>query len=213
MFEIDLLKGKGRPGKSDLKSVILKLMLLLIPIGGAMVYAVDLQHDKIQLSGIRRTVAANEARLAECADDMKFLTDLRTQINGLSLSITNIGQTLRYRRVTSAVLVELAELLPPEIFIREIDWKRSGLRERITDKDGGNARFETVVQRTLKLSLCGYEGSDSDAAVQAYLACLGTSPALAPHLREIRPAAREQLFLNEKNATLYEIELYLKEQR
>jgi Tfp pilus assembly protein PilN len=213
MFEIDLLKGKGRPQRANLKQLTFRVMLLLIPLGAAMVYAAGLQQDRIQLAAIQRAIAANETKLGQCSEDLQFLTDLRTQINALSLSIADIGKGLRYRLVVSAVLVELSELLPPEIFIREIDWKRIGLRERKADQDGGNARYESVVQRTLKLSLCGYEGADSDAAVQAYLADLGASPALSEQVREIRPAAREQRVINDKNATLYEIELYLKEQR
>ena len=213
MFEIDLLKGKGRPYKSDPKRIAMGLMLLLIPVGATMVYAVGLQHDRIQLAAMQRTTAANEAKLGDYAEDMQFLSDLRRQIDGVSLSIADIGLALRYRLVASTMLVELAESLPQDILIRELQWKRNSQRERKTSEDGSQVHYETVVQRSLKLTLCGFEGADSDTAVQAYIGRLGESPALKPMVREIRPASREQRIVNDKNATLYEIELFLKDQR
>lgn len=213
MFEIDLLKGKGRPYRSDPKRVALGLMLLLIPIGATVVYAVGFQNDRIQLTAIQRNTAANEARLADYADDIQFLTDLRRQIDGVSLSIADIGLALRYRLVASTVIVELAESLPPAILIHEIQWKRNSQRERKTSEDGSKVSYETVVQRSLKLTLCGFEGADSDTAVQTYINRLGESAALKSLVREIRPPSREQRILDDKNATLYEIELFLKDQR
>jgi hypothetical protein len=213
MFEIDLLKGKGRPYKADPKRIALGLMLMLIPIGATMAYAVGLRQDRIQLAAIQKTTADNETLLADYADDLKYLSDLRRQIDGVSLSIADIGLALRYRIVASTVLVELAENLPPAILIRELQWKRNSQRERKTNKDGSQVGYEIVVRRSLKLTLCGFEGADSDTAVQAYIRRLDESPALKPLIREIRPPSREQRILNDKNATLYEIELFLKDQR
>jgi hypothetical protein len=213
MFEIDLLKGKGRPYKSDPKRVAMGLLLLLIPVGATMVYAVGIQHDRIQLAAMLRTTAANEEKLADYAEDMQFLSDLRRQIDGVSLSIADIGLALRYRLVASTMLVELAESLPQDILIRELQWKRNSQRERKTSPDGSQVYYVMVVQRSLKLTLCGFEGADSDTEVQAYICRLSESPALKPLVREIRPASREQRIVNDKNATLYEIELFLKDQR
>lgn len=213
MFEIDLLKGKGRPQKTDLKRVVLRLIVLLIPIGATMAYAAGFQHDRITLASLHRTISDNEARLNDYAEDMRFLSDLRRQINDISLSIADIGQTLRYRIILSPALVELADGLPSDIVMREMNWRRSAQRERKVDPKTGQVRFETIVQRSLKLSLCGYDGADSDAAVQAYLAHLEAAPVLTPLVREIRPASRQQAEVKGKNATLYEIELFLKDQR
>lgn len=213
MFEIDLLKGKGRPYKTDLKRVIAGLAVLLIPVAATMVYAAGAQHDRVKLASLHRAVAANEARLEQYAEDMRFLADLRGQINNVSLSIGDIGQALRFRLVTSPALVELAEHLPPEIFMREMNWRRSPQRQRKVDATTGAVSFETAIQRSIRLSLCGYDGADNDEAVQSYIARLETAPALMPLLREIRPASRGQTELRGENVTVYEIELFLKDQR
>ena len=213
MFEIDLLKGKGRPYKTDLKRVVTGLMILLIPIGAAMVYAAGLQHDRIKLATLQRLAEANNTRLEGYAEDMRFLTDLSRQVNEVSLAITDIGQAMRYRLVASPILVEIADGMPTEIFLREMNWRRSSQRDRKVDDNTGKVWFETVIQRSIKLSLCGYEGTHSDAALQAYITHLETAPALKPLLREIRPALREQTEFNGKNAVFYEIELFFKEQR
>jgi hypothetical protein len=213
MFEIDLLKGNGRPRKTSVKCAVIRTIVLLIPLGAAMVYAIEMQNDRTELAAIRQSIAANEAGVNEYADDMRYLADLRAQLDGVALSISEIGQALRYRIVTSPVLVEIAESLPAEIYVREMNWKRTPQRDRIVDSKTGQVRFETCIQRSLKLSLCGREGADGDAAVQAYIAHLEKAPALKPVLREIRPASRQQIEIKGENTTVYEVELFLKEQR
>lgn len=213
MFEIDLLKGKARPYRTNLKRVVMGMVLLLIPIGATMAYAVELFSNRIELSTMRHTLAINEAQLAHYADDMRFVAELKGHINDVSLFIADVGQILRYRLVASAVLAELAKQLPPNIFLQEMDWNRALQRDEIPGENGAPARSETVVQRSLKLSLCGSEDASSDTAVQAYMGSLSASPALVPLVREIRPAARSQREVEGKNVTVYEIELYLKDQR
>lgn len=213
MFEIDLLKGKGRPHKTDLKRMIAGLIMLLIPVMATMMYAAGAQHDRIRLASLHNAAAANEARLGQYAEDMRFLADLRGQINNLSLSIGDIGQALNYRMVISPVLVELAEHLPPEIFMREMNLRRTPQRQRKVDATTGAVSFDTIIQRSIKLSLCGHDSADGDAAVQTYIARLEAAPALKPLLREIRPASRQQTELRGENVTIYEIELFLKDQR
>jgi len=213
MFEIDLLKGKARPYKTNLKRVVLQLALLLIPIGATLAYAVDLSRGRIELSTMRHALAVNEAQLANYADEMQFLAKLRAQIGDVTLLIGDVGQALRFRRVTSAVLVELAAQLPPNIFLQDVNWRRTLRREQKPGENGDSVRFETIVERSLTLSVCGIEEASSDSAVQAYVGSLAASPVVAPLVREIRPAARKQREFEGKNATVYDIELFLKEQR
>ena len=213
MFEIDLLRGNGRPQRMNLKRTVLRLVLLLIPIGAGLVYAADLQRGRSQLEALRQTAADYETQLDEYIEDMRSLSQLKGQIDSLSRSLDDIGLLLRYRIVTSAMLVELAAQLPPDIFIREFQFRRAGRRERIEHEDSGKVYFEPVVQRTLRVSLCGYESPDTDAAVQLYLSRLNASPIVAPVVRDIRTLARRHRPLNETNAVFYELELVLKEQR
>ena len=212
MFEIDLLKGKGRPRKAQFKRVVVRLFVLLIPIGVTAVYAVDLQHDRIQVKTLLRTVQANEAQLESYAEGMLSLSRLRRDINTLSQSIEDIGRVLNYRIVTSEVLVELADQLPDEIYLMEMNWRRASQRERRKDPKTNKNYHHITIQRSLRLSLCGHQGADSDTAVQTYIQRLKQSPALRPLIRDIRTISREQRLLEDKNETLYEIELFLNDQ-
>ena len=213
MFQIDLLKGKARPYRTNLKKVVLRLMLLLIPIGATVVYAVDLSCDRMELSKLRHTYATHESKLEDYAADIQFLMGLRNRINDVSVLLSEAGQAMHYRQVTSDILVEVAQQLPPNIFLQEMNWNRIFRREQKTDDKTGERRFEPVVQRSIKLSLCGSEGDNSDKAVQAYLGCLGTSPVVSPLVQEVRPPARRQREWEGKNATVYEVEFLLKDQR
>ena len=212
MFEIDLLKGKGRPRKANLKRLVAGVFILLIPIGAAVAYAVDMQHSRIQVQTLLRTAETNEARLENYAEDMQFLTDLRRHINDVSRSIEDVGTVLNYRMVTSEVLVELAEQLPDEIYLREMNWRRASHRERKRHPETGKNYYEITIQRSLALSLCGHQGADSDAAVQTYLGRLKASPTVSPLMRDVRTVSRQQRLAEDQNETLYEIELLFHDQ-
>ena len=213
MFEIDLLQGKGRPRRVNLKRAALRVAMLLIPVGATVAFAADLQRGRLQAEALQQTAAEVEAQLIDYTDDIRVLTELRGQLSDLSTLIEEIGCLLRYRLVASTALVEIAEKLPPDIVLREIQFRRNGRRKRIEDEDSGKVRFEPVVNRTLRLALYGFEGTDTDTAVQTFLNRLNHSPALAPLVREIRTTSRQQRELNETKAMFYEIELLLKEQR
>ena len=213
MFEIDLLKGKARPYKTNLKKVVLRLMLLLIPIGATVVYAVDLSYDRVELSAMQRAHGINESKLEDYVDDMQFLAGLKTRINNVSLLIAEVGQALRYRQVVSPALVEFVEKLPSNVFIKEMTWDRVLRREQKVNEADGSVGYETTIQRSLKLLLYGNEDASSDEAVQRYLSRLEASPIVADVVREIRPAARRQYETDGKIETIYEIQLFLKDQR
>lgn len=213
MFEIDLLHGKGRPRRVNLKRAAMRVVMLLIPVGATVAFAADLQRGRLQTEALQQTAAEVEAQLIDYADDVRVLTELRGQLSDLSTSLEEIGYLLRYRLVASTALAQIAETLPPDIVLREIQFRRNGRRERIEDEDSGKVRFEPVVNRTLRLSLYGFEGTDTDTAVQTYLNRLTHSPALAPLVREIRTTSRQQRDLDETKAMFYEIELLLNEQR
>ncbi len=213
MFEIDLLHGKGRPRRVNLKRAAMRVVMLLIPVGATVAFAADLQRGRLQTEALQQTAAEVEAQLIDYADDVRVLTELRGQLSDLSTSLEEIGCLLRYRLVASTALAQIAETLPPDIVLREIQFRRNGRRERIEDEDSGKVRFEPVVNRTLRLSLYGFEGTDTDTAVQTYLNRLTHSPALAPLVREIRTTSRQQRDLDDTKAMFYEIELLLNEQR
>jgi len=212
MFEIDLLKGKARPYKPSPKRVVVAGTLLAIPLIVALVYAAGIQSDRAQLATMRRMTDEHKTRLADYAEDMEFLTDLRRQIDTVSLSLSDIGQALRYRTVTSDMLATVAQELPPTLVLREMNVRRVGKRDRKTDETG-NVRFETTVQRGLSLTICGDESRDCDAAVQQYIDRLKTAEAIAPMLVDIRTASRQQQELDGRGAMVYQLELTFKDQR
>lgn len=212
MFEIDLLKGKARPYKPSPKRVVLIGALLAIPVIATLVYAAGIQSDRARLATMRRITNEHQTRLADYAGDMEFLTGLRRQIDTVSVSLSDIGQALRYRVITSDILAAIAQELPATVVLREMNVRRTGKRERKTD-EAGNARFETTVQRGLSLTLCGDEYRDCDAAVQQYIERLKAAEAIAPMLVDIRTASRQQQVLDGREATVYQLELTFKDQR
>lgn len=213
MFEIDLLKGKGRPRRINLKRAVLRLVMTLIPIGATLAYAAELQNDRNRLETLQQTAAEYEAQLTDYNDAIQWQSQMQRHLTDLSASLEQVGLLLRYRLAVSTALVQIAENLPPEIFIRDIHLRRTGRHERIEDEDSGNVHYQAVVQRSLRLLLCGYEHNDNDLLVQAYLKRLANAPALKPLIHDIRAASREHRELNEKNVMVYEIEVILKDQR
>lgn len=213
MFEIDLLKGKGRPRRADLKRVVLRLALLLIPILTTLAYAVEMRRDHVRLEAMRDVAADNAARAEDYRDAVMQIETIRRDMNEIKPAIDEIGLALNYRLVVSEALAALAEQMPASIVLSEMDWRRNLTREQKTDDQTGRVRTEVVIHRSVRLTLHSDSAADGDAAVQMYIRRLNESPTLSPLVREIRPAARQQRDIADKTITQYVIELFLKEQR
>jgi hypothetical protein len=212
MFSIDLLKGKGLPEKIDLKRSVLKVFPILVPVLAVTVFASAYQHNRASLQDQQQVLRNNQQQLALYTEDIAEYNKMNSKIKGMQKCLNDISRGMTYRVQVSDVFVELAQSLPENIFIYEINLDRKSVQEKIQNPDSGEVKQRLVIRRNLKLLLCGYDADQSDAAVQEYVNVLKQSPLLAKIFTEIKPSARQQGEVDGRPAIYYEIGCVLREQ-
>ena len=212
MFSIDLLKGKGLPQTFDVKTSVLKTVLILIPLLAITVFAASYQRDRAMLNNQQQTLKSNQQQIEQYTKDMAEYNRVNTQIKGMEKCLKDISKALSYRIQVSDVLVELVQSLPDSIFIYEIKLDRNAQRIKDQQEDSAEVKQRLVVRRQMQLVVCGYDAEQSDAAVQDYVNKLEQSPLLSETFVEIKPSARQQGEVDGRPAIYYEIDCVLQEQ-
>lgn len=212
MFSIDLLKGKGLPQTFDVKTSVLKTVLILIPLLAITVFAASYQRDRAMLNNQQQTLKSNQQQIEQYTKDMAEYNRVNAQIKGMEKCLKDISKALSYRIQVSDVLVELVQSLPDSIFIYEIKLDRNAQRIKDQQEDSAEVKQRLVVRRQMQLVVCGYDAEQSDAAVQDYVNKLEQSPLLSEIFVEIKPSARQQGEVDGRPAIYYEIDCVLQEQ-
>jgi len=212
MFSIDLLKGKGRPQKLDVKKSVLKAVPILIPLLAMGVFAASYQRDISMLRTQRQSLAGNQRQIAQHTKDVIEYNKIDARIKGLEKCLNDISRALSYRIQVSDLLTELVQTLPESIFIYEMSMSRNAVNEKIQQENSAEVKQRLVVRRQLKLVLCGYDPEKSDVAVQDYVSELEKSPLLTGLFVEMKPSARQQGEVDGRPAIYYEIDCVLREQ-
>ncbi len=212
MFAIDLLKGKGTPAKRSLKKTVLRAIPFLVPVTAVVLWAGSYQQDCAEIRLQKAMVKKNQAVIDAARSDVKEYRQLKGQVAEVRQTLDTITRGLHYRIQVSDILRELAQTLPDDIFLYEIDLDRASTMQKLPKEKGKDPEQRLLVQRDLKLIVCGYDPVKSDLWVRDYVHQLKASKVLSPVFKEVKPAARRQGIVDQKPATFYEIECTLVEQ-
>ena len=212
MFSIDLLNGKGKPPKNDLKSTLLKAVPLLIPVIAVIAWAASYQQDCAQIETQMATIRKNQVTIDDSTVAVKAYCQMNSRLSRMRKCMEMINTGLSYRVQVTDLLVEFVGILPDDIFIHEMELNRKPTLKRVQEKETGDTKEHLVVQRDVKLVLCGYDVVDSDQSVREYVNALKNSTVLSDVFADFKPSARKQGTVDGRSATYYEIECILREQ-
>lgn len=212
MFSIDLLKGKGRPQKDGGKKAVLKAIPFLIPVIAAAAWAMSYQQDGAVIRIQKAAIQNNQAVIDQSGPAVETFRKTNMQINRMKASLDTIFEGLAYRIQVTDVLLEMTKALPDNIFFTEISLDRTETTRKSSQAKNKDDKPRRVIQRKLKLIVCGLDTVDSDRLVSEYVSHLKNSDMLSELFVDVKPAARHQGVIDEKPATYYEIECVLREQ-
>jgi hypothetical protein len=212
MFSIDLLKGKGRPVKSDPKRAMLKVVPFLVPVIAMVAWAASYQQDCADIQAKKASIQKNQVIIDDAKQAVETYRRMSTQMTAVNKTLETITEGLSYRIQVTDLLVELVQTLPDETFIDEIRLDRVASMQKPSKQEGKDAKSHLLIQRKLKLTLCGFDPVQSDQQVRDYVSRLKASKVLADIFTDVKPAARRQGIVNQRPATFYEIECTIREQ-
>lgn len=211
MFQIDLLKGQGRPYRPSPATAAVLAVVFVVPIIAALMAVAGVYAKRLQLAALEKQNQHYQQSLAHIQPDIEYLYQLRQKIDAAKVVCAEIGLALTFRQTVSDFLAELANSLPPQIALKDLDIKRSGRLERKNGEDG-SAKSDISVRRTIELTLQGPDSVQTDADVQAFLEQFSSLPAVASRIADVRIVSRQQL-ADDSRQTLYKVEFMCKEQR
>ena len=211
MFLIDLLKGKGKPPKNDLKRTLLKAVPFLIPVIAAIAWAASYRQDCAQVENQMAVIRNNQVIIDDSSQAAETYCRINSQLAEMRNYMETISKGLSYRVQVSDLLVEFVQILPDDIFVHEMEMNRRPTLKKIKEQGTGNLKEHLIVQRNFKLVLCGFDAVGSEEAVREYVSALKKSTVLSDIFADFKPAARQQGTVNGRSATYYEIECILRE--
>jgi Tfp pilus assembly protein PilN len=210
MFAIDLLKGKAMPAKVNIKKFLFKALFIIIPVLATTTLSLLYQTEKASAQTLQQTIHRKQLELNQYGSDVAEYNRFSKQIRKMDQCLNEISKALAYRVQVSDILNELVQALPDIIFIHEMNMDRVSIEKAVKEKDSQKKKL--LVQRKIKLVLCGFNPDQSDQAVQDYLRALDKSTLLSEVFTEIKASARQQDRIGQKEAIFYEIECVLREQ-
>lgn len=211
MFQIDLLKGQGRPYRPSPAAAAVLAVMFVVPIMAALMVGAGLYAKHLQLATLEKQNQHYQESLAHIQPDIEYLYQLRQKIDAAKAVCAEIGMALTFRQTVSDLLADLANSLPPQIALKDLDIRRFGRLEKKSGDDG-SAKSEISVRRTIELTLQGPDSTQTDADVQTFLEQFRSLPAIASRVADVRIVSRQQL-PDDSKQTLYKVELMCKEQR
>lgn len=213
MFSIDLLKGKGRPSKSDFRKASLKIVPFVIPLVAMVAWAASFQQDCARIKSKQAMIQKNQAVIDDAQQAVRTYQQMNAQLTKIEKCLKTLTKGLSYRIQVTDLLVELAQMLPDEIFLYEMNLERTASMDKTSQSETNDAEKQLVVNRKLNLTLCGFDAVQSDRRVREYVNSLKASDKLADIFTDVKPAARRQGVVDRRPATFYEIECILREQK
>lgn len=212
MFSIDLLKGQGLPEKNSFLRKSLRAAGVLLPLAALAVLTGAWQYDRTQITGYEKTIADNERLASQHSGDVTNYRQTAAYIQSLRKQFEQVNAALCCRIQITDLFSEFVDKLPGEIFIYEIKLDRTATKEKYQAEGMKEARQRTVIRRNMTLVLCDFNSTNGDRLVQDYIAELKESKLTASVFTEIKPAARQQGMVDNREVTYYYIECTLQEQ-
>lgn len=212
MFAIDLLKGQGLPQKVNVRKRVVRTVGLFIPLAALACLAGAWQYDRVQLTAQEKQIRENKTLADRHQEQISAYQQVNARIEELNKQFGEVSKLLCSRVQVSDLFCELVEQLPADIFFYEIKLDRTATKEKSSSDSSKKAEPRMVIRRSVTLVLCDFNTPGGDRLVQDYIAGLKTSKVISSVFKEIKPAARQQGTIEDRDATYYYIECVLQEQ-
>jgi len=203
MFEIDLLKGKGRPAKSQPWAVALATAPSLIPlivisflIGGYVTNGITVKSMEEQISKI-------DARLANIPSAKQERDRSRQQIESVVKCSIDAAKAVKSHMQWSDVIAEVTKNVPNNIIL----YKLSGNRIKVQSKTDSQ---QSAYQFTLMIGAYTDIGEAGGASISKFINALTYSKLLGPKIETIKATSSRNGTYQGRDVAVYDIECVFK---
>jgi hypothetical protein len=206
MFEIDLLKGKGRPVKSQPWAVALVTAPSLIPLIALAFLIGGYVTNGITISSMNEQITKIEARLAKEPNAKLERDKAQQQITAMINCSVDAAKAVKNHMQWSDVIAEVAKNRPGNIIL----YRLSGSRSKVPLKTGASGNQQNSFQFTLVIGAYTDIGEAGGASISKFINALNSSTLLGPRIETIKATSSRNGTYQGGDKAVYDIECVFK---
>jgi len=212
MFTVDLLKGEGVPEKYGLKVILLGAVTFAIPVIVAIIIFGSYLTDTISIAVYEKQITGFEGKTNQLADALELKKSVEQEQAMVNSCLSEVSTSIIRYTQWSPILVEIAENMPDDVIMTELEVKQYSVKTKVPKKDEPEIMVEiTVPARTLQISVCGSAQYSCDKAVRDFRDRLRYSDNFGPKLETVS-VSQNLGKIDSRDVVSYEIDCVLKPQ-
>jgi len=211
MFNIDLLKGKGLPVRTKPQGVAIFVATFTVPIAAAMLMVGFYVRNEVVISVHKQNATSFENQTQRLADALKLkekCEKTKADINGCMADMaTSINRHMQW----TPLLVAIVQNLPDSVALTGLEVKKQTSKRKPAAK-GQDAKKgdNTIITRTLKMSVSGNPRYNCDVEVKAFRDRLKADEIMGPKLEDIVIVSQGNEVIDGRDVVTYDIDCVFK---
>jgi hypothetical protein len=225
MFNIDLLKGQGRPVRTRPKGIAIFVATFAVPAVVAMLLFSYYYRNKVVISIQTQNIETYATQTERLADATKLKESWENDKTNLNNCIADVASSISRHTQWSPVIVSLVENLPDSVVLSGLEVKQTTVKQKPekaaagamdskTSKDSKEKKDKkadsTVTVRTLRMRICGNLNSDFDREIKSFRDRLLASNAIGKKLEDVVIASQGNDTLDGRDVVAYDIDCIFK---
>jgi hypothetical protein len=206
MFEIDLLKGKGRPIKSQPWAVVIAASPFVVLLIAAIIMLAGYVAQGIEMRTVEGNIIKADAELAKLSVNRLNRDKAQSDIAAMAKCTADVAIAVRGHVQWMDILNEISKNVPENVVL----YKLSAMRERNVQV----ATSQTVKGQDsfkFKLMIGAYDlGGPGGSSIRRFIDSLKSSKTLGARLESIRPVSNQNGKFGERDVTVFDIECIFK---
>jgi len=211
MITIDLLKGKGRPARSEPITIALLTILFMIPMVCGLAMAAQFVHNKSSLAVKNESDQQLDTKIAGFSEQVAFRQSADTLMSQTNTCLLEAAQTMPRYNQWSLILVAIAQHLPENFVLRELIVKSKSKSVEISKNGEPDQKITIKVpQRTLQIRIYHSDHQLNNASVQEFIENLQATASLENQVETFRLVGHQLETFDSQDVTRYDIDVELK---
>jgi hypothetical protein len=206
MFEIDLLKGKGRPAKAQPWAVAAATAPSLIPLIVVIFLISGYVTNGITVESMQEQIKKIDAKLASMPNAKLERDKAVQQIESSVKCSIDAAKAVKNHMQWSDVIAEVTNNVPSNAIL----YKLSGNRNKVQLKADISGNQQSAYQFTLVIGVYADIGETSGASISKFIEALRNSKLLGPRIETIKNTSSNNGKFQDRDVAVFDIECVFK---
>jgi hypothetical protein len=205
MFEIDLLKGEGRPVKSQPWAVALVTAPFLIPLVTTILLVSFYIADGITIRNMDEQMTRADAKLKTLLSTRGDRDKAQIQLDSAAKCSIEIAGAVKNHVQWSDVIHEISDTLPASVVV----YKFSASREKQAPRPDKSGKPQIGYKFTIMIG--AYDvGEAGGGSIGKFIEAMKSSKVLGQRIESIRPVSNQNGSFNGRDVAVFDIECVIK---